>query len=50
MEPFYAVIPTRYIGSEFYFPQSKEIYQISRGGAVLAVVKQVEKGDLIQSK
>ncbi len=49
-QTFYAVIPTRFTGSQFYFPRSKEIYQISRGGAVLAVVKQVNKGDLIQSK
>jgi hypothetical protein len=47
-QTFYAVIPTHFIGSQFYFPRSKEIYQISRGGAVLAVVKQVDKADYLQ--
>jgi hypothetical protein len=49
-QTFYAVIPTRFIGSQFYFPRSKEIYQISRGGAVLAVVKQVNVGDYLEDK
>ncbi len=49
-QTFYAVIPTRFIGSQFYFSRSKEIYQISRGGVVLAVVKQVNLGDYLQDK
>jgi hypothetical protein len=47
-QTFYAVIPTHYTGSQFYFPRSEEIYQISRGGAVLAVVKQVDVADYLQ--
>jgi hypothetical protein len=45
---FYAVIPTHFVGSEAYFPQSKVVYEIRRGGAVLAVVKLVRNGDVIQ--
>ena len=47
-QTFYAVIPTHSAGSQFYFPRSEEIYQISRGGGVLAVVKLVNKADYLQ--
>ena len=43
---FYAVIPTHFVGSQYYYPDAKVIYEIRRGGAVLAVVKQVDKSDL----
>jgi hypothetical protein len=45
LQSFYAVIPTRFVGSQYFFPKSKEIYQIRRGGAVLAVVKLVNVSD-----
>jgi len=44
----YAVITTKDNADQFYFPASKEIYRVQRGGALLVVVKQVDKGDLIQ--
>jgi hypothetical protein len=44
-QTFYAVIATRSAGSEFIFPDSKVIYEIRRGGALLAFVKLVKKGD-----
>ncbi len=46
----YAILPIRLNVDQVYFPASKEIYQVQRGGALLTVVKQVHKGDLIQSK
>jgi hypothetical protein len=49
-QTFYAVIPTHFIGSQYYFPGSKVIYEIRRGGAILAVVKQVNVGDYLQDK
>jgi hypothetical protein len=45
----YAVITTEDNVDQICFPASKEIYKVERGGAVLAVVKQVNKGDLILS-
>jgi hypothetical protein len=46
----YAVITTEDNADQFCFPASKEIFKVQRGGAVLVVVKQVDKGDLIQSE
>jgi hypothetical protein len=46
----YAIITTKDNADQFCFPASKEIYKIQRSGAILVVVKQVDKGDLIQSK
>ncbi len=46
----YAILSTSFNIDKFYFPGSKEVYQVQRGGATLAVVKQVNKGDLIQVK
>ena len=46
----YAIITTTDNADQFCFPDSKEIFTIKRDGAVLAVVKQVNKGDLIESK
>jgi hypothetical protein len=46
----YAVITTKDNADQFYFPDSKEIYTVQRGGAILAVVKQVDKGDIYQRK
>ncbi len=45
----YAIISTYSNADQSCFPDSREIYQVRRGGAVLAVVKQVDKGDLIQN-
>lgn len=47
-DSFYAVIPTHYVGSDSYFPGSKVIYEINRGGATLAVVKLVNKDEVVQ--
>jgi hypothetical protein len=46
----YAVLTTTDNADQFCFPDSKEIFTVQRDGAVLAVVKQVEKGDLIENK
>jgi hypothetical protein len=46
----YAVLTSQDNADQFCFPASKEIYQVQRGGAILAVVKQIGKGDLIQCK
>jgi hypothetical protein len=48
VQTFYAVIPTHFVGSGAYFPKSKVIYEVWRAGALLAQVKQVEKGDILQ--
>jgi hypothetical protein len=45
----YAVIATQYLKSKDIFSQSKVIYEIKRGGAVLAVVKQVNLDDYLQN-
>jgi hypothetical protein len=47
---YYAVIPTYFHGSSYHFPRSKVIYEIRRGGALLAVVKQVNSSDYLQDK
>ncbi len=49
-QTFYSVILNRFVGSQFIFPGSKEIYEISRGGAVLAVIKQVNRDEVTQGK
>jgi hypothetical protein len=46
----YAVITTETKADQLCFPTSKEIYRVQRGGAILVVVKQVDRGDLIQCK
>jgi hypothetical protein len=46
----YAIISTQSNADQVWFPDSKEIYRVQRDGAVLTVVKQVNKGDLIRSK
>jgi len=46
----YAILSTSFNIDKFYFPGAKEIFQVQRGGATLAVVKKVNKGDLIQVK
>lgn len=46
----FAILPAQQSVDQHYFPGSKEIYRIQRGGAILTVVKEVKKGDLIQGK
>jgi hypothetical protein len=46
----YAIISTQLNSDQVYFPDSKVIYRVQRAGAVLTVVKQVNKGDLIMRK
>jgi hypothetical protein len=44
-QTIYAVIATQNPGTQFIFARSKVVYEIIRGGAVLAVVKQVDLSD-----
>jgi hypothetical protein len=44
----YAILTTKLNADQNYFPESKVIYEVRRAGALLTVVKQVNKGDLIQ--
>jgi hypothetical protein len=50
IQTFYAVIATQYPGSSYIFDRSEVVYRIIRGGAVLAVVKQVNLADYLQDK
>jgi hypothetical protein len=48
-DTIYAVIATSYPGTQYIFDRSKVVYQIIRGGAVLAVVKQVNLSDYLDN-